>query len=64
MNMAVWRAFVGLAMHLAFSARLRHEVDLSQLSEDLVTVVQETMQPSHVWLWLRPTGQNRKDQST
>ncbi len=38
----------------AFSATLRSEVDLSQLSEQLLTVVQETMQPVHVSLWLRP----------
>jgi hypothetical protein len=38
----------------AFSATLRHEVDLSQLSEHLITAVQETMQPRHVSLWLRP----------
>ncbi len=41
----------------AFSATLRNEVDLNQLREHLVTVVQETMQPSHVSLWLRPTEQ-------
>ncbi|HJT56691.1 MAG TPA: hypothetical protein VJ761_09365 [Ktedonobacteraceae bacterium] len=39
----------------AFSARLRHEVDLSQLSGHLLTVVEETMQPSHASLWLRPS---------
>jgi hypothetical protein len=38
----------------AFSATLRHEVDLSQLSAHLITAVQETMQPTHVSLWLRP----------
>jgi hypothetical protein len=38
----------------AFSATLRHEVDLSQLREHLLTVVQETMQPAKVSLWLRP----------
>jgi hypothetical protein len=38
----------------AFSATLRNEVDLDQLREQLVTVVQETMQPAHISLWLRP----------
>ena len=37
----------------AFSSTLRNEVDLSSLSEQLLAVVQETMQPEHVSLWLR-----------
>jgi len=37
----------------AFSATLRNEVDLNQLSEHLLEVVQETMQPAQVSLWLR-----------
>jgi hypothetical protein len=37
----------------AFSATLRNEVDLGQLREHLLNVVQETMQPAHVSLWLR-----------
>ena len=46
----------------AFSATLRNELDLSQLSEHLITVVQETMQPTHISLWLRPAEQkNRPD---
>jgi len=47
----------------AFSSTLRHEVDLDQLREELVTVVQETMQPSHISLWLRPTDQSRTHQA-
>jgi hypothetical protein len=38
----------------AFSATLRHAVDLDDLSRQLIAVVQETMQPEHVSLWLRP----------
>lgn len=43
-----------------FNVTLRNEVDLKQLSEHLVAVVQESMQPSHVSLWLRPPAQDGK----
>jgi len=37
----------------AFSARLRDHVDLGSLSQELVGVVGNTMQPAHASLWLR-----------
>ena len=40
----------------AFSARLRNDKDLQQLNDELLSVVRETMQPSHVSLWLRDGG--------
>ena len=39
----------------AFSARLRDETDLDTLSDDLVGVVRETVQPEQASLWLRST---------
>jgi hypothetical protein len=48
----------------AFNATLRHEVDLDQLREHLLAMVQETMQPTHVSLWLRATEPARKHQAT
>jgi hypothetical protein len=45
-----------------FSATLRNEVDLNQLREQLLEVVQETMQPTFASLWLRPAEHERKHQ--
>src|SRR6266511_3151492 len=39
----------------AFSARLRQQVDLEVLTAELLGVVEQTMQPTQVSLWLRPT---------
>jgi hypothetical protein len=39
----------------AFSARLRQQVDLDTLTAELLTVVEQTMQPTRVSLWLRPS---------
>ena len=38
----------------AFNSRLREETELETLSGDVVGVVRETMEPTHVSLWLRP----------
>ena len=40
-----------------FSGKLRDEVELGSLADDLVVVVRETVQPTHVSLWLRPPGE-------
>jgi hypothetical protein len=44
----------------AFNVTLRHEVELDQVSEALLAVVQETMQPAHVSLWVRPAAADRQ----
>jgi hypothetical protein len=40
----------------AFSARLRDEIDLNTLSAELLAVVDQTMQPTGVSIWLRPSA--------
>jgi len=37
----------------AFTARLRDEVDIDTLRADLVTLIHQTMEPTHVSVWLR-----------
>jgi hypothetical protein len=39
----------------AFSTRLRDQVDLDTLSSELLAVVDQTMEPTRVSLWLRPS---------
>jgi hypothetical protein len=40
----------------AFSTRLREQVDLDTLSTELLAVVDQTMEPTRVSLWLRPSA--------
>jgi hypothetical protein len=40
-----------------FRGRLRDEIDLDTLSTELLAVINQTMQPTHTSLWLRPHAQ-------
>jgi hypothetical protein len=39
-----------------FTVRLRDQVDLDALHGELLGVVDQAMQPTRAWLWLRPAG--------
>lgn len=42
----------------SFAASLLHEIDLADLRRQLLDTAHETMQPSHVSLWLRPPARD------
>lgn len=47
----------------SFSATVRDEVDLDQISARVVGVVEDTMQPKDVSLWLRPLPSTRHERT-
>ncbi len=46
-----------------FTTTLHNVVDLAELQDQLIKAVEQTMQPTHISLWLRPAEQKiRPDQ--
>jgi hypothetical protein len=54
------RKYNAVKIVATFSSTLHQEVDLDALREQLIAVVQETMQPAHISLWLRPPEPSRQ----
>ncbi len=46
----------------AFGARMRDEVDLSQLTDELLAVVEETLVPAHISIWLKTKQDSEKEE--
>jgi hypothetical protein len=55
------RKYDAAKMLSSFSSRLREETDLDSLSDEVLGVVRETMQPAHASLWLRPHAADAKE---
>jgi hypothetical protein len=45
----------------SFSAKLRNETDLESLNAELLSVIRETVQPTHVSFWLAPARGREND---
>ena len=45
----------------AFAASMRDEVDLDRIHDDLLDVVNDTLQPQSIGLWLAPDATTRRD---
>ena len=45
----------------ALNSRMLEETDLDSLSDDVLEVLRETMQPEHASLWLSSHGTNAKE---
>ena len=43
----------------AFASRLKDAVDLDSVREDLATVVQKTLEPAHISVWMNERGETR-----
>ena len=50
------RKYDAAKMLVAFNSRLREETDLDSLSDQVLAVVRETVQPAYVSRWLRSHG--------
>jgi len=48
----------------AFTATLREEIDLDQLRDRFLTVIQRTMQPYFISLWIRTRGEQQEQASS
>ena len=52
------RAYDAAATIEAFAVRLRQQVDPDALRDELLALVDQTVQPTRASLWLRPTRQD------
>jgi MFS family permease len=48
----------------AFTAKLRDETNLEQLTDELLAVLRDTIQPTHASVWLRPPKNNNPPRKT